>query len=86
MISLRQKGLFQLKEKVEGIEQSLAEREADMLSRDLREEYERQLQNIRNLRTLYEERQRVHRREKDELVSQLDDAKKELASEQTKVR
>lgn len=58
----------------------------NILSQDLKNEYERQLQNIRNLRTLYEERQRVHKREKDELVSLLDDVRKELAAEQTRVR
>ncbi|KAJ8919700.1 hypothetical protein NQ315_006228 [Exocentrus adspersus] len=84
MLQIRESQLKELKEKVEGIERSLAGREMNILSQDLREEYERQLQNIRNLRSLYEERQRVHKREKEELVSQLDDAKKELAAEQTK--
>ncbi|XP_018575529.1 myosin-10 [Anoplophora glabripennis] len=86
MLQIRESQLKELKEKVENIEQSLAGREMNILSQDLRNEYERQLQNIRNLRTLYEERQRVHKREKDELVSQLDDVRKELATEQTRVR
>lgn len=48
-----------MKNKLKEIEQSLAERETNMLSADLRQEYERQLQNIRTLRGLYEERARL---------------------------
>lgn len=73
-----------MKAKIEEIEKSLAEKEIQLLSKNLRSEYERQMANIRDLRALYEERQRAAHREKDELVSQLDDAKKELEEEQNK--
>ncbi|KAJ8939530.1 hypothetical protein NQ314_011097 [Rhamnusium bicolor] len=85
MLQIRETQLRELKQKIDSIEESLADREMNVLSQDLRSEYERQLQSIRNLRTLYEERQRVEKREKDELVSQLDSAKRDLQEEQNKV-
>ncbi|KAJ8951638.1 hypothetical protein NQ318_012308 [Aromia moschata] len=86
MLQIRETQLKELKQKIESIEESLAGNEMNILSYDLRSEYERQLENIRNLRILYEERQRIERREKAELTSQLDDAKKELEDEQNKIR
>lgn len=77
---------FQLREKVESIEESLSGKEMNILSQDLRMEYERQLQSIRNLRTLYEERQRNDHKQKQELRKLLDETKKELESEQNKNR
>lgn len=56
----------------------------NVLSEDLRREYERQMHNIRSLRILYEERQRAERKEKEELAAQLDDAKKDLEGAQAK--
>lgn len=58
----------------------------NVLSDDLRQEYERQLRNIRNLRTLYEERQRADKRQKEELTSQLEDAKRDLETANNKAR
>lgn len=77
---------LQLRQKVSEIEASLAGREMNVLSDDLRQEYERQLRNIRNLRTLYEERQRADKRQKEELSSQLDDAKRDLEAANKKTR
>jgi hypothetical protein len=57
------------------IEKSLADREASMLSTDLRQEYERQLQNIRTLRGLYEERARLAEVTRQSLVRELDEQK-----------
>lgn len=48
----------QLKEKLKEIEQTMSERETEMLSEHLRTEYTRQLENIRRLKTLYEQRAR----------------------------
>ncbi|KOB72793.1 putative Ofd1 protein [Operophtera brumata] len=59
MIGLREGQLDLLKNKLNEIERSLSDREANILSNDLRQEYERQLQNIRTLRGLYEERARI---------------------------
>lgn len=75
---------FQLKAKITEIEKSLAEKEIQLLSKTLRSEYERQMANIRDLRSLYEERQRAAIREKEEIASKMNDAKKELEDEQNK--
>lgn len=55
-----------------------------LLADELRKEYERQLKNIRSLRALYEERERVDRREKQNLIGVLDDTKKLLQNEEKK--
>lgn len=57
------------------IERSLADREASMLSADLRKEYVKQLQNIRTLRTLYEERARLAEVTRQGLVRELEEQK-----------
>lgn len=46
-----------------------------MLSADLRQEYERQLLNIRTLRSLYEERARLAEVTKQSLVRDLEEQK-----------
>ncbi|GBP71994.1 hypothetical protein EVAR_38673_1 [Eumeta japonica] len=71
----------QLKEKLNQIEQSLADKEANLLSTDLRQEYERQLQNIRTLRTLYEERARLAEVTRLNLVRELEEQKSLNAAE-----
>lgn len=69
------KRVFQLKDKLSEIEKSLADREASMLSTDLRQEYERQLQNIRTLRGLYEERARLAEVTRVNLARELEEQK-----------
>lgn len=51
------------------------------MSDTLRKEYDRQLANIRSLRTLYEERARVSAAEKENLMRQLETKRTELESE-----
>lgn len=75
-----------MRQKVSEIEASLAGREMNVLSEDLRQEYERQLRNIRNLRTLYEERQRADKRAKEELATQLEECKRDLETANNKSR
>lgn len=77
---------MQLREKVESIEVSLSGKEMNILSQDLRMEYERQLQSIRNLRVLYEERQQTDQAEKRELRKSLDEIKKELEAQQARTK
>lgn len=77
---------LQLKTKVAEIETSLAEREVSMLSTNLKVEYERQLENIRSLRAVYEHRQAATKAEKDLMASQLTEAKNNLETEQKKIR
>ncbi|CAH0545844.1 unnamed protein product [Brassicogethes aeneus] len=84
MLQIREAQLKELKDKVENIEQTLASREMNILSQDLREEYERQLLNIRNLRQLYEERHRANKLEKEELATKLEETTKELEDEHKK--
>lgn len=72
---------FQLRVKLKEIEDSLAERELSLMSDNLRQEYDRQLTNIRNLRSLYEERARVSAAERENLNRQLDTKRAELEAE-----
>nr|CAI5853435.1 unnamed protein product [Callosobruchus analis] len=76
--------LTQLKQKVENIEASLQEKEMNILSQDLRQEYERQLENMRSLRTLYQERSRIEKLEREQMQSQLEETKKQMEREQIK--
>lgn len=55
-----------------------------IMSSDLRRQYERQMANIRSLRELYEERERVSRMERDNLLRQLELRKNDLEAEQEK--
>lgn len=75
MITLREQQLNELKSKLNEIEHTLADRETNLLSADLRQEYERQLQNIRTLRGLYEERARLAEVTRLGLVRELDEHK-----------
>lgn len=65
-----------MKEKLTQIEKSLADRETNLLSTDLKEEYERQLQNIRTLRGLYEERARLAEVTRLNLLRELEEQKR----------
>lgn len=51
------------------------------MSENLRQEYDRQLGNIRNLRALYEERARISAAERENLNRQLETSRAELTSE-----
>ncbi|XP_065081380.1 myosin heavy chain, non-muscle [Ochlerotatus camptorhynchus] len=84
IIHIREDQVEQLKAKLRQIEDSLHEREMQIMSADLRREYERQMSNIRNLRELYEERERVSRMERDNLLRQLELRKNDLEAEQEK--
>ncbi|XP_058814820.1 restin homolog [Topomyia yanbarensis] len=84
IIIIREDQVEQLKAKLRQIEDSLHERELKIMSTDLRREYERQMSNIRNLRELYEERERVSRMERDNLLRQLELRKNDLEAEQEK--
>ncbi|XP_046968002.1 reticulocyte-binding protein homolog 1-like [Vanessa cardui] len=84
LINLREQQLTELKDKLHEIEQSLADRETNMLSADLRQEYERQLQNIRTLRGLYEERARLADVSRQALARDLEEQKLLLEAETNK--
>jgi hypothetical protein len=67
----------QLKTKLTEIESTMNEREAEMMSTKLREEYMEQLEKMKNLRTLYEERARLSVIERENLRQELDAVKQE---------
>ncbi|XP_037293428.1 paramyosin-like [Manduca sexta] len=86
MINLREGQLNELKNKLNEIERTLADRETNLLSADLRQEYERQLQNIRTLRGLYEERARLGEVTRQGLVRELDEQKRLYQEEVNKCK
>lgn len=71
----------QLKAKLKEIESSLSEREMKLMSVNLRQEYDRQLANIRHLKALYEERSRISAAEKENLNRQLETSRAEYSAE-----
>ncbi|XP_001356443.3 protein lava lamp [Drosophila pseudoobscura] len=86
MLSVKEEQCAQLKMKLEQIENSFSEREMKIMSNNLRQEYERQLVNIRQLRQLYEERQRVAAAEYENLQRLISIKKDELIAEQEKTK
>lgn len=77
---------FQLKTKVAEIESNVNEQETSMLATNLRNEYEKQLRNMRALRTLYEQRQAATKADRDAIANQLEEMTKKLTDEQSKSR
>lgn len=78
-------GYFQqLKEKFKEIEASLADREVQLMSENLRQEYDRQFANMRHLKSLYEERARVSTAEKENLTRKLETSQSKLTDEEEK--
>ena len=73
---------MQLQDKIKDIEGRIGDKELVMLSNDLRQQYEKQLNNIRNLRNLYEVRQAELRDERDALSFQLIESKEKLNDSQ----
>lgn len=59
----------------------MAERETKLMSENLRQEYDRQLANIRHLKSLYEERARVSAAEKENLNRRLETSRAEYSTE-----
>ncbi|KAM8718087.1 hypothetical protein ACLKA7_004745 [Drosophila subpalustris] len=86
MLSVKEEQCAQLKMKLTEIENSFSEREMKIMSNNLRQEYERQLVNIRQLRQLYEERQRVAAAEYENLQRLISIKKDELIAEQEKTK
>ncbi|EEZ99674.1 uncharacterized protein LOC107397693 [Tribolium castaneum] len=84
MLMIREAQLKEMREKIKEIEASLAGKELKVLSQDLKAEYEKQLQNIRNLRIFYEERQRADKKQKEEMKKLLEEVKIDLQDEKNK--
>lgn len=81
MLKIREIQVDQMKSKLSEIESSFAERETQIMSTKLQQEYQRQLDNIRNMRQLYDERANILTQEKDALQLKLDDKDHDLKTE-----
>lgn len=81
MLAIRECQVDQLKSKLDEIEISFNEKEAKILSTDLKQEYQRQLENIRSMRSLYEERSNLLLQENNMLKQQLGDKEHDLETE-----
>lgn len=81
MLKIREIQVDQMKTKLAEIEESFAERETKIMSTKLQQEYQRQLDNIRNMRQLYEERASILTQEKDAIQQKLDDKDHDLKTE-----
>ncbi|XP_067623109.1 uncharacterized protein [Eurosta solidaginis] len=86
MLNVKEEQCSQLKTKLEEIELAFSEREMKIMSSNLRQEYERQLGNIRQLRQLYEERQRIALAEQENLQRLISIKRDELIVEQQKTK
>jgi hypothetical protein len=81
MLGIRENQVDQLKAKLKEIEEAFAEKEVKIMSTALQQEYQRQLENIRRMRELYEERANLLATERDEYKEKLKDREIDLKSE-----
>jgi len=81
MLAIRECQVDQLKSKLDEIESTFCDKEATILSTDLKQEYQRQLENIRSMRSLYEERSNLLLQENNMLKQQLGDKEHDLETE-----
>lgn len=81
MLSIREVQVNQLKSKLTEIEVSFADKETKIMSTALQQEYQRQLENIRNMRELYEQRANLLIQDRNTLQRQLDDKEHDLKTE-----
>lgn len=81
MLLIREGQVMQLKEKLKEIEASVINRVHEKLSVDLKTEYESQMENIRSLKVLYEERMKVMLSEKEKLVQDSEEKSQHLKAE-----
>lgn len=81
MLSIRELQVDQMKSKLTEIETSFADKEAKIMSTALQQEYQRQLENIRSMRELYEQRTNLIIQERNSLQRQLDDKELDLRTE-----
>lgn len=81
MLKIREVQVDQMKSKLAEIESTFAERETKIMSTALQQEYQRQLENIRNMRELYDERAGILNREKDAIKQKLEEKEDDLKTE-----
>lgn len=81
MLIIREGQVMQLKEKLKEIEASITDKVHGKVSVDLKTEYESQMENIRSLKGLYEERMKVVLLEKEKLVCESEEKSQLLEAE-----
>ena len=81
MVIIRESQVVRLKEKLKEIEASVSNKVHEKLSVDLKAEYESQMENIRSLKGLYEERMKVMLSEKEKLVQDSEEKSQHLKAE-----
>jgi hypothetical protein len=84
MVIIRENQVVRLKEKLKEIEASVTNKVHEKLSVDLKAEYESQMENIRSLKGLYEERMKVMLSEKEKLVHDSEEKSQHLKAEMKK--
>ncbi|GFG33355.1 hypothetical protein Cfor_04064 [Coptotermes formosanus] len=84
MVIIRETQVARLKEKLKEIEASVTNKVHEKLSVDLKAEYESQMENIRSLKGLYEERMKVMLSEKEKLVQDSEEKSQHLQAEMKK--
>ena len=84
MVIIRESQVVRLKEKLKEIEASVSNKIHEKLSVDLKAEYESQMENIRSLKGLYEERMKVMLSEKEKLVQDSEEKSQHLKAEMKK--
>lgn len=81
MLKIREAQIDQMKSKLKEIEDSMSEQETKIMSTALQQEYQRQLENIRNMRELYEERATLLAQERDTAKQKLEEKEHDLKTE-----
>ncbi|CAO1428800.1 unnamed protein product [Diamesa hyperborea] len=81
MLKIREEQNDVLKAKLTEIEIQFQDNETKLMSTELQQEYHRQLENIRNMRELYEERANILAQERDEAKQKLEEKEHDLLTE-----
>lgn len=81
MLNIRENQVTQMKGKLTEIEESFAEKETQLMSTALQQEYQRQLANIRSMRELYEQRANLLAQERDTFKRRLENKEHDLETE-----
>jgi hypothetical protein len=84
MLKIREQQIDQMKSKLKEIEDSMSEKETTIMSTALQQEYQRQLENIRNMRELYEERAALLIQERENAKQKLEEKEHDLKTEMEK--
>ncbi|KAF5305845.1 hypothetical protein FQR65_LT07584 [Abscondita terminalis] len=84
LLLMKDNQVKELSDQVESLQKSLEEKETQVLSDDVRKEYEKQLHSMKQLRSLYEERQCAVKKENSELKTKLNETTVDLAAFETK--